>query len=75
MKIESGIPFNSSRDIGAMGRWRGLLAEMNVGDSFAYPSSARSAVSVAIYRHRESGRAGKFSYAKQDIGYRVWRIE
>lgn len=73
MKIEKGIAFEGRRERGAMKRWTDNFAAMEVGDSFAYPSDAKHSVRVAIFRYRKSGGAGRFSYAKQDVGYRCWR--
>lgn len=73
--IESGVAIPEPRNNAVMRSIQNALADMKIGESFAYPDKSRSAVSVAIHRYKKAGGRSVFTYRKDGAGYRVWRIE
>ena len=77
-KIEKGVPFVSRQ-----GRHSGIgecLTQLEVGDSFTFPTSERSHINNAIsYQHRKRGKLGpryscQLCYPPNGMS-RIWRIK
>ncbi len=69
-KIESDIPIPAQR---SNGKWKQLLSQMKVGDSFFMPVAVGSL--SARMNHAKKALKIKLTARTENGGTRVWRIE